>query len=280
MNRRKKDSFHIYYNSSQLPWNETAAYLYEGIAGICTSGTAIFDVFSTSSRISKNDLVIILPLNLVAIREKSDDFKMTFFKIEKTMFLDVMSGLCRMTPDFFFYMRKNFRYHLSDTEAQRFFHFCGLIDYRISEEKTIFQHETILHLLRVFYWDLYVNYKKDPENQKSFRLSHKESIAFKFSMLVIEHHKKYREVAFYADKLCISPKYLTMIMLEIKGQSARDCIAEYIILEMKAMLRNAELEIKDVVRETGFPNQSTLSSFFRRHTGMSPSEYRESIHIL
>lgn len=279
-NPKTENKFCIYNDTANLPWSSTAAYIGEGFVGICTAGSAVIEVFSTHSRIISNDLVVIFPLQLVSIRDRSEDFSMTFFKVGKDMFLDIMSGLYRMTPDFFYYMRKNFRFHLGEEDKQRFFQFFNFIELRAGDEDPAFKRETIMHLLRVFYWDLYVDYKKNPDNQKSFRFSHKENIAFKFELLVIEHHKQFREVAFYADKLCISPKYLTMIMLEVSGQSARDCIAEYIVLEMKALLRNADLEIKDVVRQTGFPNQSTLSSFFRRQTGMSPSEYRASIHIL
>lgn len=196
------------------------------------------------------------------------------------MFMDIMSGLCRMTPDFFFYMRKNFRFRLCEGEVQRFLHFCGLINYRVNKQKNIYRKETTLQLLRIFYWDIYIYYKEDIQGQKTFRFSNKESIAFEFAMLVIEHHKTSREVAFYANKLCITPKYLTMVMQKVNGQSASKCIAEYVIIETKALLRNAELDIKELVRHTGFPNQSSLSYFFRKHTGMSPTEYRNSIHIL
>lgn len=53
-------------------------------------------------------------------------------------------------------------------------------------------------------------------------------------MLVFEHHKTHREIAFYADKLCISPLYLTKVIQEINGQSAREIIADYIIVEIKS----------------------------------------------
>lgn len=277
---KAEDNYRVYNDISSLPANSKPAYIGEGFAALCTGGSAVVEVFSESCRISKNDLIVILPLQLVSIRNVSEDFSITFFKVSKDMFMEIMSGICLMTPDFFFYMRKHFRYRLQKGEAERFLHFCGLIDFRVSGKKMIYRKESTMHLLRVFYWDFYVYFKEDAEGRKSFRFTHKEKIAFKFAMLIIEHHKTSREVAFYADKLCISPKYLTMIMQDVNGQSARDCIAEYVVVEMKALLRNAELDIKDLVRKTGFPNQSTLSSFFRRHTGMSPSEYRDSIHMI
>ena len=102
--------FQIYTDISSLPISEHEAYQEEGFCGICTGGTAVIEVFSVRSPISENDIVTILPLQLVSIREVSDDFSMTFFKVDKGMFLDIMSGLGKITPDFFFYMRKNFLY--------------------------------------------------------------------------------------------------------------------------------------------------------------------------
>lgn len=94
-----------------------------------------------------------------------------------------------------------------------------------------------------------------------------------------EHYSTNREVSFYADKLCISPKYLTMVVHDVTGKSAKECIVEHTLLEIKSLLRDASLDIKDVVRLARFSSQSLLSRFFRKHTGMSPSQYREQAHL-
>ncbi|MDD6211075.1 MAG: helix-turn-helix transcriptional regulator [Bacteroidales bacterium] len=274
------DNFQIYTDISALPVCGQEAYLEEGFGGICTRGTAVVEVFSVRRRISVNDLVTVLPLQRAAIRDISDDFSMTFFKINKEMFLDIMSGLGKITPDFFFYMRKNFQYRLNDREARRFLGFCRVLDFRGNNDDPVFRRETILHLLRIYFWDYYVDFQQKTGNRKKTAFnSRKESIAFKFAMLVFEHYKTNREIAFYADKLCISPLYLTKVIQEVNGQSAHEMIVDYLIVEIKALLRNANFDIKEIVRQTRFANQSSLSRFFRRHTGMSPSEYRRTIHI-
>lgn len=276
------DDFQIYTDLSALPVNEHEAYLTEGFGGICTGGTAEIKVFSTHKRISKNDLVTILPLQSASICEMSPDFAMTFFKIDKTMFLDVMSNLGKITPDFFFYMRRNFQFRLNRSEAARFLGFCRVIDFRNNTDDPYFHRETVLHLLRIYFWDYYVTFRKTESrtNNPVPLNSNKENIALQFAMLVHEHNKEHKEIAFYADKLCITPQYLTRTIQEVNGQSAHEMLADYILLEIKTLLRNANLEIKDVVRQTGFSNQSSLSRFFRRHTGMSPTEYRRTIHII
>lgn len=275
-------NYHIYTDLSALPADEHEAYLAEGFSGVCTGGTAVIKVFSVSRQVSKNDLVTILPLQSVSVREVSPDFSMTFFKIDKTMFLDTMSSLGKITPDFFFYMRKNFQIRLNRSEVLRFLGFCRVIDFRNSSDDPAFRRETILHLLHIYYWDFYVHFQKTVNRGADLvpLNSNKESIAFRFAMLVYEHYKNHKEMAFYADKLCITSQYLTRTIQEVNGQSARELLADHVVLEVKALLRDANLEIKDIVRQTGFSNQSSLSRFFRRYTGMSPTEYRRTIHII
>ena len=275
------DNFFVYTDISCLPLTEHATYLGEGFGGLCTGGTAVIDLFSMRRQISKNDLVTILPFQLGSIHKVSDDFSMIFFKVDKVMFMDIMSSLGRITPDFFFHMRKNFEVPISVNEAKRFLGFCRAIDFRTNNDDPAFRRETILHLLRIYYWDFYVHFQKKTRKRNTPLLnSNKESIAMKFAMLVFENRETHREVAYYADQLCISPLYLTKIIQEVNGRSARDMIADYTIIGIKTLLRNADITIKDVVRHSGFSSQSSFSRFFRKHTGMSPSEYRRTIHIL
>lgn len=275
------DNFFVYTDISCLPLTEHATYLEEGVGGLCTGGTAIIELFSMRRQISKNDLVTILPCQLASIHKVSDDFSMTFFKVDKVMFMDIMSSLGRITPDFFFHMRKDFQVPISVNEAKRFLGFCRAIDFRTNNDDPAFRRETILHLLRIYYWDFYVHFQKKTRKRNTPLLnSNKESIAMKFAMLVFENRETHREVAYYADQLCISPLYLTKVIQEVNGRSARDMIADYTIIGIKALLRNADITIKDVVRQSGFSSQSSFSRFFRKHTGMSPSEYRRTIHIL
>lgn len=275
------DNFFVYTDISCLPLTEHATYLGEGFGGLCTGGTAVIDLFSMRRQISKNDLVTILPFQLGSIHKVSDDFSMIFFKVDKVMFMDIMSSLGRITPDFFFHMRKNFQVPISVNEAKRFLGFCRAIDFRTNNDDPAFRRETILHLLRIYYWDFYVHFQKKTRKRNTPLLnSNKESIAMKFAMLVFENRETHREVAYYADQLCISPLYLTKVIQEVNGQSARDMIADYTIIGIKALLRNADITIKDVVRQSGFSSQSSFSRFFRKHTGMSPLEYRRTIHII
>ena len=96
----------------------------------------------------------------------------------------------------------------------------------------------------------------------------------RFIGLVSEYHTSERGMAFYADKMCLTPKYLSKLIKQASGRSAPDWIDSFVILEAKNMLKYSDMAIKEIVYKLHFPNQSVFYKFFKAHTGMTPSEYR------
>ncbi len=97
-----------------------------------------------------------------------------------------------------------------------------------------------------------------------------------FVQLVTEYHTTERKMAFYAGRLCLTPKYLSKLVRDVSGRSAPEWIDDFVVLEAKNMLKYSELTIKQIVYKLNFPNQSVFYKFFKSHTGMTPSEYRDS----
>lgn len=98
----------------------------------------------------------------------------------------------------------------------------------------------------------------------------------KFIKLVHLHHVKERSVAFYADKMFISAKYLTLLVKEATGQSAARWIDEFVIMEAKNLLRFSGKNIQQVAYALNFSTQSSFGKYFKHLTGMSPSEFQRS----
>lgn len=85
-----------------------------------------------------------------------------------------------------------------------------------------------------------------------------------------------REVQYYADKLGITPKYLTIITRQISGRSAANWITHSVIINAKALLSTTQLTVQQVSARLNFPNPSFFGQYFLRHTGMTPKEFRRS----
>ena len=97
-----------------------------------------------------------------------------------------------------------------------------------------------------------------------------------FFKLIHLHHTRERAVSFYAEKLFISPKYLSLLIKEATGRSAAKWIDEYVVMEAKNMLRFSGKNIQQVAYSLNFPTQSSFGKYFKHMTGMSPSEYQKS----
>ena len=97
-----------------------------------------------------------------------------------------------------------------------------------------------------------------------------------FLALVKDNHRKERGLNFYAEKLYLTPKYLSKLVKTVSGKSAHEWIDSFVIVEAKNMLKYSDLSIKTIVYDLNFPNQTTFYRFFKAQTGLTPSEYRKS----
>lgn len=107
-------------------------------------------------------------------------------------------------------------------------------------------------------------------------LSRRANYLKEFMHLVAQHHRRERGVAFYASKLFISPKYLSLIIKESTGRSAAEWIDDYVILEAKNLLRFSGKNVQQVAYELNFTNQSSFGKYFKHLTGMSPTKFQRS----
>lgn len=90
------------------------------------------------------------------------------------------------------------------------------------------------------------------------------------------HFRQERSVGFYADRLHLTPKYLTTLLRTTTGRTASEWIDEYVVLEAKNLLKYSTMNIQEVAYYLHFPNQSFFGKYFKQHTGMTPSAYRSS----
>lgn len=96
-----------------------------------------------------------------------------------------------------------------------------------------------------------------------------------FMELVHQYYSTERSLGFYADKLCISPKYLSAVIKECTNRSAAEWIDEYVMLEAKNMLRFSGMNIQQVAYALNFRNQSAFGKYFKHLAGMSPSQFQK-----
>lgn len=131
---------------------------------------------------------------------------------------------------------------------------------------------SIFYLMGAMWTDRLTAAKKNGGDEMSTR---SKIVLEDFLMLVRDYHTKERSLSFYADKLYLTPKYLSKLIKSVSGKSAHEWIDSFVILEAKNLLKYSDMSIKSIVYELNFPNQTTFYRFFKTKTGMTPSEYRK-----
>lgn len=94
--------------------------------------------------------------------------------------------------------------------------------------------------------------------------------------LISAHYRKERTVAFYADKLCLTPKYLSTLVRTLCGYTVQDLITKAVMRRALFLVTNTNNSIQSITDELSFPNPSAFGTYFKKHTGKSPKNYRES----
>ena len=152
--------------------------------------------------------------------------------------------------------------------------FYAILYKAASNEENPFRLQVIENLIRVFYYGGVYQFKQ----RDTAAATSKNSIVDRFLSLVEEHYREERLIGFYADKLCITPKYLSKLVKENTGRSAGEWIESHVILEARAMLQSSDMTIQQVATSLNFPNQSFFGKYFKRSTGLSPKQYRQEGH--
>ena len=112
-------------------------------------------------------------------------------------------------------------------------------------------------------------------NQKTFTPSKYQSEFLQFQKLLNEYLFTSRKVQFYAKKMAMSTKKLNRITHELMNKPAKAYIHNFLILEMKRLLMNTSLSIKEISFQTGFEDPTNFVKYFKKHTRFTPIEFRK-----
>lgn len=130
------------------------------------------------------------------------------------------------------------------------------------------------HLFELIMLELAPEYQRQ-RSSVHLPYNRKEHLAMRFLEEVGLHFKEERAVKYYASQLHINEKHLSRIIKEQSGKTAGEIIDDAVIMESKILLRNLHNSIAEIADILHFSNQSFFGKYFKKHTGYSPSEYRQ-----
>ncbi|WP_294591125.1 helix-turn-helix transcriptional regulator [uncultured Bacteroides sp.] len=238
----------------------------------CIQGAAEITIDLQKYHIVPNTSIIILPKSIFSLISATEDFNARYFAYSDEMF---KAACFRLEPPFIHFLKENACY--THTQENPLRSIRGLItasegiylDFDNRFRETIAQN-----LLQIFFFDTFDKVSRlfTPEQIKGS--NRREELFKKFIILVHTYCTTQRDVAFYAEQLCISTRYLSSITNKIAKNSAKEIIDEILILELKVALQSTDLSLKEIADKYRFPDQSFFGRYFKKHTGMSPKEYR------
>ena len=247
-----------------------------GAIYFCRKGWAHATIDLKDYEIVKNTQVVLLPGTIICINGCSSDFTASFFEFPKEMF---MEACMRFEPIFFRFIKEQPCYVLPQENTGAINGLIRATTAIYNDRENRFRNQIARNHLQYFMFDIYDKCYSYFGKHKIEGGTRQDEIFKSFVSLVHEHCASQREVSFYADKLCISTKYLTGICKAVTGDSAKKIIDDFAILKIKVLLQSTELTVQEIADRLHFPDQSYLGRYFKRHEGMSPKEYQSKYSI-
>ena len=245
----------------------------------CMSGTMKMSVNLTDVELSNGMVLINIPGNIIRINEilRDGDKDATYIclVLSKTFFQCLNVEVCKLFNEGVS-MMQNPCVRLSEADFDLT---GGLLEYirSLLVSEASYKREATLAALSSLFYILLGAWTPETSAGDVDDKSNRTKVIFdRFMRLVMDHHIQHRTVGFYAEKLNLTPKYLSKIIKTASGRSAPEWIDSYVILEAKNLLKYSTTPIKEIVYKLNFPNQSVFYKFFKAHTGMTPTEYRNS----
>lgn len=221
-------------------------------------------------------LAIIPPNTLLKFIDESKDIKKKLLVLSK----NVIDVIFMSRRERFFLNQALFSkpiIPLSKKQYQNLLPYFNLIESELQETDHLNRTKTIQKLLEA----LIFKYPTSEiiQNIMSHPRDRKEALLQKFHLALHDFYRQHRAVSFYADKLSITPQYLSRVTKAKSGKSAVELIENYVIENIKTSLLHEDRNLKDLADDFCFGSFDLMNKYFKRRTGVSPAEYRKNSRL-
>lgn len=165
---------------------------------------------------------------------------------------------------------------LTDEEAQTLYPLMLYLKNMVNNNGHLFKEEMIYHGFNLFMLEVVAVVQKYRGNDEQ-GMTRREDILFGFLKQLAAHFKEERSVQFYANALFVTPKHLTKTVKELTTKTCGEFIDEMVIAEAKILLGDRSYSVGQIADHLHFSDQFFFSKFFKRRTGLSPKDYKNSL---
>lgn len=250
--------------TQEMEYYITHAYACEGCCEI------IFN--NESFDFSKGDMLIIMSNRLVGEIKPSTDFKVKVIYIQ-LQYMETCTPHTSYGVKGGLSMFINPVLQLEKEEQHVIEHDFDEIFRRYSMRYDHFHGDIMMNVVQTLFIDLYETHARRTKDTDISALT--ASIMRKFiTMLESGDYKKNREVSYYAEKLYVTPKYLSELCKKVSGYSANFWINRFTTIELSRLLKDKSIQLIDIAEMFNFSSQSHFSRYVERYLGAYPSSFR------
>jgi len=240
------------------------------VAVIVLKGSAKRKIDLVPYNVEAPCMIIMLPEQILERDYVSDDFDARLIILSKR-FTDSLNIEERFPA--FSSVNEKPAIPLSEQELKAMMKYYEMMQETIQATDNPNRLEIARNLTRAFFYGVgYYLHKQPADTEKSTQ----EILVNEFLKLLQMYYKEHRDVAFYAGKLHLTPKYMSTVIKQASGTSASEWIDNRVILEAKALLKSTNMTIQQISDLLNFSTQSMFGRYFKRIMGVSPKEYRHN----
>lgn len=245
------------------------------MSALCIKGIASLYVNGEAYTMNQYDLLICHPNIILEKSTVSADVQFRCICISPE-YINQLVLISKNSWDILKYLEQNPILTLNPKEADMFCQYYDLLHSKLTGTPLRHQKEIIDSLMQSFLYEFHDTMERFGKYMAP-TYSSSERLFKEFLNLLTSLYPKPRMVAAYADRLHVTPKYLSAVCKEISGQTASDLINNYVIKDVLYLLKKSEKSIKEIVNELDFPNLSFFGKYVKRYTGFSPKQYRKQL---
>ena len=215
----------------------------------------------------KHAVGVVFPNHSVSMLSKSDDYLATLIVVESLALNDPMLQIINQ-------MRYRYEPHPCVKLDRHEYKMITDVVEGMREIKRLELPESRMLMTRLleFLLRLLSHYRKNKLNEYGAD----KRVSMQFHADLTRHFRKHHDVGFYAERVCLTPKYFSAVIKQETGHNAAYWIRVKIIAEAKMLLHiRQDLSVQSIADMLGFGEQASFSRYFKRETGLSPTEFRE-----
>ena len=221
--------------------------------------------------LAENDVLVVLPGSVGECLEISADVELALIGLSD--YWPMREQQASLGMDFLKFYTSTALMHISQADMEESMHLYYLMRAKLEQSDYVYRLEAVTGYLQVLFYNSY-QWISEYNRRHSQQVENRQQQLFDaFLKLVQAHYTEHRSMAYYAGKLCLTPKYLSQVILEVSGRYATDWIRDYVILDAKALLKSGKYTVQQVGDLLNFSNASFFGKYFKAAVGCTPRKY-------